>query len=65
MVRPFPYLLLPHYWSSRNRARRSQRGDYLRGALFSVIALLVGTALFQGSFWLTTRRLVISPGARC
>ena len=25
-VRAFPYLLLPHLWASRNRARRRERG---------------------------------------
>ena len=49
----FPYLLLPLVWSSRNRARRRQRGDVLRAALFSAIGLLVCAALFAGSFWLT------------
>ena len=49
----FPYLLLPLIWSSRNRARRRQRGDVLRAALFSAIGLLVCAALFAGSFWLT------------
>ena len=28
----FTYLLLPHLWSSRNRARRRERGDLMRGA---------------------------------
>jgi len=28
MVRPFPYLLLPHLLSSRNRAARRERGDF-------------------------------------
>jgi ABC-2 type transport system permease protein len=51
----FPYLLLPLVWSSRNRARRRQRGDVLRAALFSAIGLLVCAALFAGSFWLTTQ----------
>jgi ABC-2 type transport system permease protein len=51
----FPYLLLPLVWSSRNRARRRQRGDLLRAAIFSAIGLLVCSALFAGSFWLTTR----------
>jgi ABC-2 type transport system permease protein len=49
----FPYLLLPLVWSSRNRARRRQRGDVLRAAMFAVIGLLVCAALFAGSFWLT------------
>lgn len=51
----FPYLLLPLVWSSRNRARRRQRGDVLRAAVFSAIGLLVCAALFAGSFWLTTQ----------
>ena len=51
----FPYLLLPLVWSSRNRARRRQRGDALRAAVFSAIGLLVCAALFAGSFWLTTQ----------
>jgi ABC-2 type transport system permease protein len=51
----FPYLLLPLVWASRNRAQRRQRGDVLRAALFSAIALLVCAALFAGSFWLTTQ----------
>ena len=51
----FPYLLLPLVWSSRNRARRRQRGDVLRAAMFSAIGLLVCAALFAGSFWLTTQ----------
>jgi len=27
VTRTFPYLLLPHLWSSRNRARRRERGE--------------------------------------
>lgn len=50
---PFPYLLLPFLWSSRNRVRRRERGDLLRGVLFGGIALAVCAALFGGSFWLT------------
>jgi ABC-2 type transport system permease protein len=52
MVRPFPYLLLPHLWSSLNRARRRERGDFTRGLLFGGIAFVVFAALFQGSVWL-------------
>lgn len=52
VVRPFPHLLLPHIWSSRNRARRRQRGDFTRGLLFGGVALAVAAALFQGSAWL-------------
>jgi ABC-2 type transport system permease protein len=53
MVPAYPYLLLPHLLSSRNRARRRQRGDVSRGVLFGGVALVVGVALFQGSYWLT------------
>jgi ABC-2 type transport system permease protein len=53
MVQPFPYLLLPHMLSSRNRARRRQRGDFSRGLLFGGIAVGVCAALFEASFWLT------------
>jgi ABC-2 type transport system permease protein len=52
MVRAFPYLLLPHLWSSRNRARRRERGDFARGLLFGAVGLVVCGALFQGSKWL-------------
>src|SRR6185295_17446337 len=51
-VQPFPYLLLPHFWSSRNRARRRERGDLPRGLMFGGVGLAVLAALFQGSFWL-------------
>ena len=50
---PFPYLLLPSLWSSWNRARLRERGDSLRLALFGSVGLVVMTALFAGSFWLT------------
>ena len=49
----FPYLLLPHIWSSRNRARRRERGDLMRGLLFGGVGLFVFAALFGGAFWLT------------
>src|SRR5687768_9771907 len=52
-VRPFPYLLLPAIWSARNRARRRERGDTARGAMFGAIGLVVATVLFAGSFWVT------------
>ena len=51
-VRAFPHLLLPHLWSSRNRARRRERGDFTRGLLFGAVGLAVAAALFQGSAWL-------------
>jgi ABC-2 type transport system permease protein len=53
MVPAYPYLLLPHLLSSRNRARRRERGDFSRGVLFGGVGLAVSAALFQGSFWLT------------
>jgi ABC-2 type transport system permease protein len=53
MVRAYPYLLLPHLLSSRNRARRRERGDLSRGLLFGGVAIAVCAALYQGSFWLT------------
>ncbi len=49
----FPYLLLPSVWSTRNRARRRERGDSARALLFGGIGLLVAGAIFLGSFWLT------------
>ncbi len=53
MRRAFPYLLLPHLWSSRNRARRREPGDLVRAALFGGVGLVVFAALFWGAFWLT------------
>ena len=49
----FPYLLLPHLWSSRNRVRRRERGDAMRALLFGSVGLAVFAALFGGAFWLT------------
>ena len=49
----FPYLLLPAVWATRNRARRRQRGDTMRGVLFGGVALAVCAAIFGGAFWLT------------
>src|SRR3954466_5494422 len=53
MVRPYPYLLLPHLLSSHNRASRRQRGDFSRGLLFGGVGVTVAAALFEGAFWLT------------
>jgi ABC-2 type transport system permease protein len=53
MTRPFPYLLLPALWSSRNRAERREGGDLLRALMFGSVALGVCGALFFGAFWLT------------
>ena len=49
----FPYLLLPHLWSSRNRARRREKGDLMRALLFGGIGVGVFLALFYGAAWLT------------
>jgi len=53
MAQPFPYLLLPSFWASRNRARRRERGDFPRALLFGGVAIAVCAALYQGAFWLT------------
>ncbi len=53
ITRPFPYLLLPTMWASRNRARRREKGDLVRGILFGGVALGVIGALFFGAFWVT------------
>src|SRR5881396_3400595 len=52
MVRPFPYLLWPHLFATRNRARRREHGDLSRAVLFGGVALLVCFALFRGASWL-------------
>ena len=52
---PFPFLLLPQFWSSRNRARRRERGDLLRASIFGVIGLVVCFAIFRAAYWLTTQ----------
>jgi ABC-2 type transport system permease protein len=53
ITQAFPYLLLPSFWASRNRARRRERGDGTRAWFFGVIGLLVGGAIFGGAFWVT------------
>ena len=52
-TRPFPFLLLPTFWASRNRARRRERGDLPRAIVFGGIGLGVMGALFAGAFWIT------------
>ena len=54
-MQPFTYLLLPALWSSRNRAKRRDRGDLVRGCLFGGVGLLVFAALFWGAFWVTSQ----------
>ena len=58
MTQPFPFLLLPHVWSSRNRARRRQKGDLLRAILFGGVGVAVSSALFAAAYWLTTKLAV-------
>jgi ABC-2 type transport system permease protein len=53
VTRPFPYLLLPSLWATRNRARRREKGDSARGVVFGGIGLVVMSALFYGAFWVT------------
>jgi ABC-2 type transport system permease protein len=50
---PFPYLLLPHFWSIRNGVRRRQPGEWRRVIMFGTVALVVTLALYEGAFWLT------------
>jgi ABC-2 type transport system permease protein len=52
MPQPFPYLLLPSVWATRNRAHRRERGDLLRGLIFGGIAAIVALAIFTASFWI-------------
>jgi ABC-2 type transport system permease protein len=53
MTHDFTYLLLPHLWSARNRARRREPGDLTRAAIFAGIGVVVFVALFEGAAWLT------------
>jgi ABC-2 type transport system permease protein len=53
VTRPFPYLLLPSWWATRNRATRRERGDTARALVFAGIGTAVMGALFYGAFWVT------------
>ena len=57
MTYAFPWLLLPLFWSARNRARRREPGDGLRAALFGGIGVTVAAAIFAIAFWLTWQLL--------
>ena len=57
MRQAFPFLLLPSFWAARNRARRREKGDSLRAALFGGIGIAVTAALFAIVFWLTWQLL--------
>jgi ABC-2 type transport system permease protein len=50
---PFPYLLLPSLYATRNRARKRERGDLPRTILFGGVGVLVAGAIFMGSSWVT------------
>jgi ABC-2 type transport system permease protein len=52
-VRPFPFLLAPLLWGSRNRARRREKGDGLRALFFGAVALIVAAVIFAVVGWLT------------
>ena len=56
-TQPFPYLLLPTFWAIRNRARRREKGDGARVAVFGGIGLVVGLSIFGVVFWLTWQLL--------
>ncbi len=51
----WPFLLLPSFWSSRNRARRRERGDGTRALFFGAVGIGVCGAIFWGAYWLTTQ----------
>jgi ABC-2 type transport system permease protein len=53
VTRPFPYLLLPSWWATRNRASRREQGDGARALVFGGIGVGVISALFYGAFWVT------------
>jgi len=53
MTRAYPYLLLPSFWASRNRARRREHGDGTRALFFAVIGIGVFGAILYGARWLT------------
>ena len=58
----FAFLLRPHLLASKNRARRSDRSDYARLAMFGSIGVAVFAALFGGAYWLTARLLSYAYG---
>jgi ABC-2 type transport system permease protein len=54
-VRPFAFLLLPSWWSAKNRVVRRERGDLARALLFGGIAALVIVAIGWGAYWVTAQ----------
>lgn len=57
MKQAFPYLLLPAFWSARNRALRREKGDGLRSAVFGGIGLVVIASIYAVVFWLSWQLL--------
>jgi len=57
VTQAFPWLLLPVFWSARNRSRRRERGDGLRAALFGGLGLGAAAAIFAIVFWLSWQLL--------
>jgi len=55
MTPAFPFLLLTHVWASRNRVRRGEKGDLLRGVIFGTIGVIVSGALFYAAYWVTSQ----------
>ncbi len=53
LKRGFPFLLLPTFLGSANRAKRREKGDAVRSVVFGGIAIGVAATLFAVSFWLT------------
>jgi ABC-2 type transport system permease protein len=49
----FPFLLLPTWLGTANRAKRREKGDLVRSAVFGLIGIGVALTLFAVSFWLT------------
>ncbi|HQZ17537.1 MAG TPA: hypothetical protein PLD86_11755 [Vicinamibacteria bacterium] len=49
----FPFLLLPTWLGTANRAKRREKGDLVRSVVFGLIAIGVAVTLFAVSFWLT------------
>ena len=49
----FPFLLLPTFLGTANRAKRREKGDAIRSVVFGGIAIAVALTLFAVSFWLT------------
>jgi ABC-2 type transport system permease protein len=57
VTQAFPWLLLPVFWSARNRSLRREQGDGLRAALFGGLGLGAAGAIFAIVFWLSWQLL--------